>query len=108
MTNLRFKQQKLFIISFVLRCIRPNAELSDNCEKLFDQLEQFNERQKSKSTQQYIWPLQIMLLVLCPIVLEELVYSIEKGGPCSLEHLKKKQFLVSIVSIRLANKSLIL
>ena len=34
-----------------------------------------------------------MLLVLCPIILEELVYSIEKGGPCSQEHLKKKNFL---------------
>jgi neurofibromin 1 len=70
---------------------RPNADLSDNCEKLFEYLDQLNERQKGKS--QYIWPLQTMLLVLCPIILEELVYSIEKGGPCSQEHLKKKNFL---------------
>lgn len=34
-----------------------------------------------------------MLLVLCPITLEELAYSIEKNGPCSQEHLKKKVFL---------------
>ncbi len=56
---------------------RPNAELSDNCEKLFEFLDQFYEKQKGKA--QFIWPLQTMLLVLCPIVLEELVYSIEKG-----------------------------
>ena len=73
---------------------RPNSELSDNCEKLFEQLDQFYEKQKAKA--QIIWPLQTMLLVLCPIILEELVYSIEKGGPCSQEHLKKKMFLVSL------------
>ena len=56
---------------------RPNADLSDNCEKLFEYLDQFYEKQKGKA--QYIWPLQTMLLVLCPIILEELVYSIEKG-----------------------------
>jgi neurofibromin 1 len=66
---------------------RPNAELSDNCEKLFEHLDQFYDKQKGKA--QFIWPLQTMLLVLCPIILEELVYSIEKGGPCSQEHLKK-------------------
>ena len=65
--------------------------MSDNCEKLFEHLDQFYEKQKGKA--QYVWPLQTMLLVLCPIILEELVYSIEKGGPCSHEHLKKKTFL---------------
>lgn len=73
---------------------RPNAELSDNCEKLFEHLDQFYEKQKGKA--QYIWPLQTMLLVLCPIILEELVYSIEKGGPCSQEHLRKKNFIDSL------------
>lgn len=73
---------------------RPNADLSDNCEKLFEHLDQFNEKQKNKS--QIVWPLQTMLLVLCPIILEELVYSIEKGGPCSQEHLKKRNFLDSL------------
>jgi neurofibromin 1 len=73
---------------------RPNAELSTNCERLFENLDQFYEKQKGKAIN--IWPLQTMLLVLCPIVLEELVYSIEKGGPCSQEHLKKKNFLDSL------------
>ena len=40
-----------------------------------------------------------MLLVLCPIILEELVYSIEKGGPCSQEHFKKKNFLDTLKKI---------
>ncbi|RNA20784.1 neurofibromin isoform X2 [Brachionus plicatilis] len=70
---------------------RPNAELSDNCEKMFEHLDQFYEKQKGKA--QYVWPLQTMLLVLCPIILEELVYSLEKNGPCSQEHLRKKNFL---------------
>jgi neurofibromin 1 len=76
---------------------KPNADLSDNCEKLFEHLDQFYEKQKGKS--QYIWPLQTMLLVLCPIILEELVYSIEKGGPCSQEHLKKKNFLDTLKKV---------
>jgi neurofibromin 1 len=35
----------------------------------------------------------MMLLVLCPIILEELVYALEKGGPCSAEHLRKRNFV---------------
>ena len=35
----------------------------------------------------------MMLLVLCPIILEELVYALEKGGPCSAEHLRKRNFI---------------
>ena len=88
---------------------RPNAELSgkfpptssrisfqsqissDNCEKLFELLDSFGEANRRKV--QYIWPLQMMLLVLCPIILEELVYALEKGGPCSAEHLRKRNFV---------------
>ncbi|CAF1380764.1 unnamed protein product [Didymodactylos carnosus] len=70
---------------------RPSAELSDNCETLFELLDIFQENNKRKV--QYICPLQMMLLVLCPIILEELVYSIEKGCPCSQEHLRKRNFV---------------
>ncbi len=42
---------------------------------------------------QYIWPLQMMLLVLCPLILEELVYALEKSGSCSAEHLRKRNFV---------------
>jgi neurofibromin 1 len=73
---------------------RPNDELSDSCAKLFEQLDQLYDKQKGKAIN--IWPLQTMLLVLCPIILEELVYSIEKGGPCSQKHLKKKNFIESL------------
>jgi len=82
---------------------KPNADLSDNCEKLFEHLDQFYEKQKGKS--QNIWPLQTMLLVLCPIILEELVYSIEKGGPCSQEHLKKKNFLDTLKKVLTSHSS---
>ncbi len=43
----------------------------DNCEKLFELLDSFGEANRRKV--QYVWPLQMMLLVLCPIILEDLV-----------------------------------
>ncbi|CAF1066978.1 unnamed protein product [Adineta ricciae] len=70
---------------------RPNAELSDSCEKLFELLDSFGEANRRKV--QFVWPLQMMLLVLCPIILEELVYALEKNGPCSAEHLRKRNFV---------------
>ena len=54
-------------------------------------MDSFGEANRRKA--QYVWPLQMMLLVLCPIILEELVYALEKGGPCSAEHLRKRNFL---------------
>ncbi|CAF1287270.1 unnamed protein product [Adineta steineri] len=71
---------------------RPNAELSDNCEKLFELLDSIG-GEGNRRKAQYAWPLQMMLLVLCPIILEELVYALEKGGPCSAEHLRKRNFV---------------
>ena len=35
----------------------------------------------------------MMLLVLCRIILEELVYALKKGGPCSAEHLPKQNLV---------------
>ena len=39
-----------------------------------------------------VWPLQIMLLVISPKVLEEIVNA-DSGAPCSPRHSRKKIFL---------------
>lgn len=66
----------------------PNEELSKHCEALFDHLDSV-ENKKSRSA---VWPLQILLLMLCPKVLEEIVNA-DSGAPCSAKHLKKKHFI---------------
>lgn len=43
---------------------KPNEELAKHCDILFDILETHVENKKSRSS---IWPLQIMLLILCPV-----------------------------------------
>ncbi|VDI01747.1 neurofibromin 1 [Mytilus galloprovincialis] len=68
---------------------KPNDELQDCCDKLFDQFNQCMENSKKKAA---IWPLQMMLLVLCPKILEE-INNADNGAPCSAQHLKKKHFI---------------
>ncbi|CAH1800649.1 unnamed protein product [Owenia fusiformis] len=68
---------------------RPNDELQDCCDKLLDIFHMFAETSKRKA---HVWPLQIMLLVLCPNILEEITNA-DSGAPCSQQHLKKKQFI---------------
>ena len=43
---------------------KPNDELADCCDKLFEQFNGFAESAKRKAA---VWPLQMMLLVLCPV-----------------------------------------
>ncbi|XP_050557964.1 neurofibromin isoform X9 [Spodoptera frugiperda] len=69
---------------------RPNDELSKCCDLLFDLLQDsFSDNKKSRVT---VWPLQIMLLLLNPKVLEEIVNA-DSGAPCSPRHTKKKLFI---------------
>ncbi|XP_055550326.1 neurofibromin isoform X2 [Wyeomyia smithii] len=70
----------------------PNDELSKCCETFFDILDSYAENKKARSA---VWPLQIMLLVLSPKVLEEIVNA-DSGAPCSPRHLKKKHFMEGI------------
>ncbi|ETN62306.1 neurofibromin [Anopheles darlingi] len=70
----------------------PNEELSKCCETFFDILDSYSENKKARSA---VWPLQIMLLVLSPKVLEEIVNA-DTGAPCSPRHLKKKHFMEGI------------
>ncbi|XP_013381612.1 neurofibromin-like [Lingula anatina] len=68
---------------------RPDDELADCCDRLFELFNHFAENAKRKAA---VWPLQMMLLVLCPKVLEEITNS-DAGAPCSPDHLKKKHFV---------------
>ncbi|XP_054264930.1 neurofibromin isoform X3 [Macrosteles quadrilineatus] len=71
----------------------PNEELAKCCDSLFDILDTFAE--SNKKGRQTVWPLQIMLLILSPKVLEEIVNA-DSGAPCSPRHSKKKQFIDSV------------
>ncbi|XP_050702406.1 neurofibromin-like, partial [Eriocheir sinensis] len=68
---------------------RRNDELAKCCEAMFEHLDSFAENSKKRAA---VWPLQIMLLVLSPKVLEEIVNA-DSGAPCSQRHFKKKQFI---------------
>ncbi|XP_050358352.1 neurofibromin-like isoform X2 [Nymphalis io] len=72
---------------------RPNDELSNCCATLFDILQDsFSDNKKSRVA---MWPLQIMLLILNPKVLEEIVNA-DSGAPCSPRHTKKKHFVDTV------------
>ena len=43
---------------------RPNDELADCCDKLFELFNTFAESARKKA---HVWPLQMMLLVLSPV-----------------------------------------
>ncbi|XP_076453075.1 neurofibromin-like isoform X4 [Babylonia areolata] len=68
---------------------RPNDELQECCDKLF---EHFNNLVEGSRRRASVWPLQMMLLILCPKILEE-INNADTGAPCSQQHLKKKSFI---------------
>lgn len=72
---------------------KPNEDLGKACEELFDILDTFADNKKGRAAA--VWPLQIMLLILSPKVLEEIVNA-DSGAPCSPRHSKKKQFIDSV------------
>lgn len=43
----------------------PNEELSSSCDQLFDSLDSLVDNKKGRSI---IWPLQIILLILLPVI----------------------------------------
>ncbi|XP_020613799.1 neurofibromin-like [Orbicella faveolata] len=71
---------------------QPSPELSEYAEKLFDLVDNFAESSKRKAA---VWPLQIMLLILCPNMLEQIatsekVFDVSKANKKEfLDHLKK-------------------
>lgn len=71
---------------------QPNEDVSKACEELFDILDTFVDKKSRAAT---VWPLQMMLLVLSPRVLDEIVKA-ESGPPGSPRYSKKKQFIDSV------------
>ena len=67
-----------------------NEELSRCCENLFELLDNFSETKNRYRPS--TWPLQMLLLVLTPKVLEE-IYNADTGAPCSARHLPKRKFI---------------
>lgn len=67
--------------------------LTDTCDKLFEVLDAYCEGNSKRKSM--CWPLQILLLVLCPKILEELVNA-DSGAPVSSKHLKKRKFLEDV------------
>lgn len=65
---------------------RPSEELAECCDKLFELYNTFCE--SSMKRKAVVWPLQMMLLVLCPKILEEITNA-ETGAPCSPNHVRK-------------------
>uniref|UniRef100_A0A915KNP1 Neurofibromin n=1 Tax=Romanomermis culicivorax TaxID=13658 RepID=A0A915KNP1_ROMCU len=69
---------------------QPNEELNECCERLFEQLDSYSaEYTKRKAS---IWPLQMMLLILCPKVYFD---SIKKALTGSSHHANKQQLTIS-------------
>lgn len=50
-------------------CVRVYVGVLDCAEKLFDLVDSFAESAKRKAA---VWPLQIILLILCPNIIQEL------------------------------------
>ncbi|XP_077995279.1 neurofibromin-like isoform X2 [Glandiceps talaboti] len=76
---------------------RPGSklELSECAEKLFDLVDSLAEQHSSKK-KAAVWPLQIMLLLLCPARLKEIAATTDVQAPLSPQTQKKKQFLDNI------------
>ncbi|XP_071038330.1 neurofibromin isoform X2 [Parasteatoda tepidariorum] len=72
---------------------KTNEELADCCDRLFDLLDNFAENNNKK--RMATWPLQMMLLVLCAKILEEIVNA-DAGAPFSPKHYRKRQFVDSV------------
>ena len=66
----------------------------EGCDKLFETFTQFTLDSARKKL--IVWPLQIMLLVLCPKILEE-INNAESGAPFDQQNLRKKQFLDEVI-----------
>ncbi|KAI1285846.1 Neurofibromin [Halotydeus destructor] len=69
---------------------KADGELATICEKMFEILDAYAESNSKRKAG--FWPLQIILLVLCPAILEEIVNA-DSGAPCSPQHAKKRQFI---------------
>ncbi|XP_038058629.1 neurofibromin-like isoform X2 [Patiria miniata] len=68
------------------------SEIQDCCEKLFDMAESQPEMQSAKRKSS-VWLLQVMLLILCPALMNDIVNTTSYHPNPSPRLLQKKQFL---------------
>ncbi|TRY54116.1 hypothetical protein DNTS_031164 [Danionella cerebrum] len=73
---------------FTMLYQRPQADMADCAEKLFDLVDSFAESSKRKAA---VWPLQIILLILCPEITQSITKEV--GGE---EKANKKSFVESL------------
>uniref|UniRef100_A0A672P9P1 Neurofibromin 1 n=1 Tax=Sinocyclocheilus grahami TaxID=75366 RepID=A0A672P9P1_SINGR len=73
---------------FTMLYQRPQADMADCAEKLFDLVDSFAESAKRKAA---VWPLQIILLILCPEITQSITKEV--GGE---EKANKKSFVDSL------------
>ncbi|XP_078741394.1 neurofibromin-like, partial [Lampetra fluviatilis] len=67
---------------------RPQPELAESAQRLFDLVDAFAESPKRKAA---VWPLQIVLLILCPDILQEV-----NGDFVQENNTNKKLFLENV------------
>uniref|UniRef100_A0A6I8R1J3 Neurofibromin n=1 Tax=Xenopus tropicalis TaxID=8364 RepID=A0A6I8R1J3_XENTR len=69
---------------------RPQTDMADCAEKLFDLVDSFAESNKRKAA---VWPLQIILLVLCPEIIQDISKDVVEESKMNkklfLENLRK-------------------
>ncbi|XP_053097469.1 neurofibromin isoform X2 [Pangasianodon hypophthalmus] len=73
---------------FTMLYQRPQTDMADCAEKLFDLVDSFAESAKRKAA---VWPLQIILLILCPNIIQEL-----SREPLEESKVNKKLFIESL------------
>ncbi|KAM9455574.1 neurofibromin-like isoform 2-T2 [Clarias gariepinus] len=67
---------------------RPQTDMADCAEKLFDLVDSFADSVKRKAA---VWPLQIILLILCPNIIQEI-----SREPLEESKVNKKLFIESL------------
>uniref|UniRef100_A0A8B9RAF0 Neurofibromin n=1 Tax=Astyanax mexicanus TaxID=7994 RepID=A0A8B9RAF0_ASTMX len=73
---------------FTMLYQRPQADMADSAEKLFDLVDSFAESAKRKAA---VWPLQIILLILCPEITQSISKEVVEDSKAN-----KKLFLDSL------------
>lgn len=68
-------------------------DLSDVCDKLFELLDAYSENNNKRKVN--FWPLQMLLLLNCPKIVEEVI-NVESGAPCSAKNVKKRKFVEDV------------
>uniref|UniRef100_A0A4W5KLB6 Neurofibromin n=1 Tax=Hucho hucho TaxID=62062 RepID=A0A4W5KLB6_9TELE len=72
---------------FTMLYQRPQTDMADCAEKLFDLVDSFAESAKRKAA---VWPLQIILLILCPNITQDISReTVEDTKKLFLENLRK-------------------